>query len=70
MYGFDSKYKVHSLFIVSRLSTKIQLSIKGLLIAMEKPIRNACLGTVKHVEYRLLDSEPIIKHFLSARGNI
>ena len=32
--GFDSKYKAHSLFIVS--------------VPLEKPIRSACLGTVTH----------------------
>ena len=31
------------LFIVSRFSTQIQLSISGLLIVMVKPIRNAYL---------------------------
>ena len=32
------------LFIVSKLSTKIQLNISGLLIIMGKPIRKAYLG--------------------------
>ena len=45
---FSDKYNVHKLFIVSRLSTNIQLSIQGLLIIMGRPIRNTCLGTVKH----------------------
>ena len=46
--GFSDKYKVHSFFIVSRPSTKIQLSIKALLIDMGKQIINACLDTIKH----------------------
>ena len=36
------------LMVVSRFSTWIQLIISGLLIAMGKPIRNACFRTVKH----------------------
>ena len=47
------------LFIVSRLSTQIQLSISGLLIVMGKPIRNAYLGIVKHDRNRLFSKEPI-----------
>ena len=39
---------LHSLFIVSRPSSQIQLSISGLLIVMRNPIRNAYLGVVKH----------------------
>ena len=57
--GFDGKSKVHSLFIVYRLSTEIQASIQGLLIAMLKPIINACLGTVKHDCASIFDIEPI-----------
>ena len=44
----DSNANDIGLFIVSRLSTQIQLSISGLLIVMGKPIRNAPLGIVKH----------------------
>ena len=36
------------LFIVSRLSTLIQLNISGLFIVMGKSIRNAYLDIVKH----------------------
>ena len=42
------QYKVHSLFILSRLSTEIELSIQGLLIVIGKLMRNACIGRVKH----------------------
>ena len=34
--------------IVFLLFPEIQLSTQGFLIAMRKPIRNACFGTVKH----------------------
>ena len=47
MFGFSDKYQGHSLFINSRLLTKIQLSIQGLLLPMGKPIKDACLSTVK-----------------------
>ena len=47
------------LFIVSRPSTQIQLSISGLLIAMRKPIRNAYLGIVKHDWTSFVAREPI-----------
>ena len=57
MSGFDGKHKVNSLFNVSRFSIKIQLSNQGLLIVMEKPIKNTCLSTMKHVGHRLFDSE-------------
>ena len=67
---FDGKCKVHSLFIVSRPSTLIQLSIQGLLIATGKPIRNVCLGTVKHDCASIVWRWTHSKHFLSARGNI
>ena len=46
VFGFV-KYKVHSSFIVFRLSTLIQLSISGLLIVIGKTIRNTCLSAVK-----------------------
>ena len=36
------------LFIVSRFSAIIQLSISGFFVVMEKPIKNAYLGIVKH----------------------
>ena len=48
MSGLNGKYKVHSLFVVSRLSTEIAFSIQGLLIVMRKLIRKARPGTVKH----------------------
>ena len=54
------------LFIVSRLSTKIQLSISGLLIVMGKPIRNVYLGIVKRDWTSIAYGKP----FLFARGNI
>ena len=64
MSRFDDKYKKHSLFITSRLSTWIQLSVPGLQIVIGKSIRNACFGTVKHdwtsmIGHRLLGSELI-----------
>ena len=46
--GFDGKCKVHSFFVVSRLSIEIHLSIQGLPIVMGNSVRNACLGTAKN----------------------
>ena len=46
--GFDGKYKVHGLFIVTRFSTEIRISIQGLLTDIRKPITKTCLAIVKH----------------------
>ena len=56
--GFIDKYKVHSLFIVSRLSTEIQLVIQGLLIVMGKATRSTCLHKVKYDWTFIFGSEP------------
>ena len=45
---FYDKYKVHSFFILCRLSAGVYLIIQGLLIVMRKPTRNAWLGSVEH----------------------
>ena len=44
----DGNTNYIALFIVSRLSNQIHLSISGLLIVMGKPVRKAYLGIVKH----------------------
>ena len=64
------KIQVHSFFIVSRLSTEIQLSIQGLLIVIRNPIRNACFGIVKHDWTSIVWHWTNRKYFLFARGNI
>ena len=69
VFGFSDKYKVHSLFIVSRPSTKIQLIIQGLIIIMEKPIRNTCFGTVKHDWTSIVLQWTNRKHFLYTCDN-
>ena len=63
------KYNLHSLFIASRLSTWIQLSISGLLIVMIKSIKNAYLAPVKHSWISIFCWWANRKLFLSARGN-
>lgn len=45
---FSDKYKVQGLFIAFMPTTEIQLSVQGLRNIMGKPIRNACLLTMKH----------------------
>ena len=42
----NTKYVVCLSFL--KPQPKFNLSIQGLLIVMGEPIRNACLGTVKH----------------------
>ena len=44
----DGNTNYIALFIVSRLSNQIHLSISGLLIVMGKPVRKAYLSIVKH----------------------
>ena len=46
--GFYDNCKLYSLFIISRLSTEIQLSIQCLLLVTGNSIKKACLGTVMH----------------------
>ena len=70
MFGFSDKYQAHSLFIVSRLLTKIQLSVQGLLLPIVKPIKNECLSTVKHDCISLFWQQTNRKHFLFAHGII
>ena len=58
------------LFIIFRLSTKIQLRISGLLTVMGKSIKNAYLGIVKHDWTSIVCWRAYRKPFLSARDNI
>ena len=69
--GLSGKCKVHSLFIVSRHSIEVQLSIQGLLIVIENSARKACLGTVKS-DWTCVTAWQWTnrKHFLFWRGNI
>ena len=67
---FSVKYKLYSLFVVSRLSTKIQLSIQGLLIVIEMQIRKTISSKVKHIWTSIVWQWTNRKHFLFAQGNI
>ena len=58
------------LFIVSRLSAPIQLNTSGLFIAMQKAIRNAYLGILKHGWTSIVYQRANRKPFLSGHGNI
>ena len=58
------------LFIVSRLSAPIQLNTSGLFIAMQKTIRNAYLGILKHSWTSIVYQRANRKPFLSGHGNI
>ena len=49
IFGFDGKYKVHSLFAFPDFQLKFNPNpIKGLLVVMGKPVRNIYLRTIKH----------------------
>ena len=63
------KYKLHSLFIVSRLSTYIQ-PISGFSVVMGKPIKKRHLATVKHDWTSIIYWWANRKRFLSARCKI
>ena len=68
--GFSDKYRVHSLFIVFRPSTKIQLSIQDLPIVIGNSMRNTCLDTMKHDCTSVAWQWTNRKHLLFARGNV
>ena len=58
------------LFIVSRLSAPIELNISGVFIVMQKTIRNAYLGILKHSWTSIVYQRANRKPFLSGHGNI
>ena len=63
------KYKLYS-FAYRFQPLNPYLRVSGLLIVMEGPIRNTCLGIVKHDWKLIVCQTANRKPFLSARGNI
>ena len=61
--------QIHNL-LVSILSTEMQLTLQILLTDIRKPIRNACLGIVKHDWILIVWQWTDRKQFLFTRGNI